>query len=732
MESDADAVLARRALFGLPAYVLSLVGFTFGTAFGARAPLLAVALTAVTAMSSGARFALGTTARGKRAFGEARWRRVFLGLSVVMLGAYGLYIAAAVRVLGIVVPTTMMMGASVALVVGSAYSLSPRLHLVRVAGLLLVVPSLLAVLVADSPDKYPLALLLALYLAYMLFLGRNLHAEYWRSAIAHAQLEQRSDALVRAEHELKIDAERRYLAEREANRMKSEFLANMSHEIRTPMTAIQGFADLLLNPTLDANERVSHTEVIRRSSAQLLTILNDILDLSKIEAGKMSVEKVDCSPASVACEVASLMRARAAEKHLAFDLVFETEIPATIKSDPTRLRQTLVNLVGNAIKFTTTGRVCVRVAYEPDASPSPQLVYRVEDTGIGLSAEQIARLFKPFSQGDASTTRKYGGTGLGLAICSSLAQLLGGSVDVESVPGRGSTFTLRVGTGPLGDLPMISSPREAIADSAHSAPASQAKVKLAGRVLLAEDGPDNQVLIATVLRRAGAEVTIAPNGRIAVEEAMAALESGAPFDVILMDMQMPEMDGYAATAKLRVANYAGPIVALTAHAMAADRARCLAGGCDEYLTKPIDRPVLLSTVRDFIEVARNVRTGNGRRSTTDSLKPLVSELANDEDVGDAVAQFAAALPDRAGQVTDAKRREEWTELRKLAHQLKGAGGSFGFPSITSAAAELEAVVSSGTPRDLEMVERCVQDLAVLCRRAGVGSHACATTSSGGA
>jgi signal transduction histidine kinase/ActR/RegA family two-component response regulator len=604
LERDADAVLARRGLFGPPAYVLSLLLFTFGTEFGARAPALAITLTAVAAASGAARFALGASVRGKDAFGTTRWQCAFLALSVTMVGAYGVYVAAAVRVLGSGGATTLMTATSVALVVGSAYSLSPRLYLVHVTGPLLIGPSLLAVLAAETPGKYTQAALLGLYLAYMLYLGRNLHVEYWRSAVAHEQLAQRSAALVRAEQELKIDVERRYVAEREANRMKSEFLANMSHEIRTPMTAIQGFADLLLDPALDASERVNHVEVIRRNSAHLLGILNEILDLSKIEAGKMGVEKVDCSPARVLGEVASLMRVRATEKQLAFDLLFETKIPATIRSDPTRLRQILINLVGNAIKFTAKGGVCIRVACDEDAAPSPQLVLRVEDTGIGLSAEEITRLFKPFSQGDASTTRKYGGTGLGLAICSSLARLLGGSVEVESVPGKGSTFTLRVGTGPLVGVPRISSAREAIEEPAPSPGATSAKVKLAGKVLLAEDGPDNQVLIAGILRKAGAEVTIAPNGRVAVEEVQAAMASGRPYGVILMDMQMPEMYGYAATQKLRLARYPGPIIALTAHAMAGDRERCIAAGCDEYLTKPIVRADLLSTVHDVLDVAR--------------------------------------------------------------------------------------------------------------------------------
>jgi signal transduction histidine kinase/DNA-binding response OmpR family regulator len=540
------------------------------------------------------------------------------------------------------------------------------------------------------------------------------------ASCVQGQREMRGIAARHAELELKMDTEARYIAAQEANRVKSEFLANMSHEVRTPMGAIQGFADLLLDPALSPSERLNHTQVIRRNTAHLLTILNDVLDLSKIEAGKMAVESLQCSPGQIAREVASLMRVRATDKKLDFALVFDTKIPSIIESDPTRLRQILLNLVGNAIKFTSEGRVCVRVACENELSLSPTLSFAVVDTGIGLTKEERERLFHPFSQADASTTRKYGGSGLGLAICAQLAKLLGGSIEIESASGKGSTFVLRIRTGPLLGVPMLANPREALEKHVAAAPeATEPKITLRGSILLAEDGRDNQLLITTFLRKAGAVVEVAENGRIAVDKALAARAGGTPFDVILMDMQMPEMDGYAATSRLRLSKYAGPIIALTAHAMASDRAQCIAAGCDEYLSKPITRATLLTTVRDFIDASARRPAAGAMTTEGDASAPLVTELAADDDLADAATTFAGALPERASEIIRVNARAEWSEVRTLAHQLKGAAGSFGFPSITRAAARVEEVVATGEPNDRQEADRRTRELATLCRRAAL-------------
>ncbi len=387
-----------------------------------------------------------------------------------------------------------------------------------------------------------------------------------------------------------------------ANVSKSEFLANMSHEIRTPMTAILGYADLLEvdgELTADREQAIDAIRTIKANSKHLLTIINDILDMSKIDSGKMSVESIETSPVLIIDEVTNLVRCQCDGKRLGLHVIFESAIPNAIESDPTRLRQILLNLVGNAIKFTEMGSVTISVSFCMETN---FLYFSVIDTGIGMSPEQrdvIAR-FDAFSQADSSTTRKFGGSGLGLRICNSLAVILGGGITVQSEIGKGSRFTLAIDIGnpkPLELLTMmeLKSRKKQLPTTKDTSIQSTYGTPLEGvRVLLAEDGPDNQRLFCFHLKKAGAEFCLTENGLVAVqfmEEAVA--NSTALPDMILMDMQMPEMDGYTATARLRELGYTLPIVALTAHAMDGDRQKCLDAGCNDYLTKPIDKDMLI-------------------------------------------------------------------------------------------------------------------------------------------
>jgi signal transduction histidine kinase/CheY-like chemotaxis protein len=371
-----------------------------------------------------------------------------------------------------------------------------------------------------------------------------------------------------------------------ASRAKSEFLANMSHEIRTPMTAILGFADIL-RENLTSQEVHDLAEIIKRNGEHLLHLINDILDLSKIEAGKNDVERTPCSPGQIAADVISMMQTRADAKGLRLDLECERDIPEIIQTDPTRLRQILVNLIGNAIKFTEAGSVRVVIRPDDNSARGTSLHFDIIDTGIGLSKEQVKLLFQPFSQVDTSMHRQYGGTGLGLAISRRLARILGGDIAVVSEYGKGSTFSLTIATGPLAGIKLKLIEHDA--DSAMPYPQDAfADLILDSRILLAEDGTDNQRLIAFMLHKAGAEVTVAEHGLIAVDFALEAERTGNHFDIILMDMQMPVMDGYEATRRLRNSGLKLPILALTAHAMVEDRRKCMEAGCDGYITKPID------------------------------------------------------------------------------------------------------------------------------------------------
>jgi len=396
-----------------------------------------------------------------------------------------------------------------------------------------------------------------------------------------------------------------------ANYAKSEFVANMSHEIRTPMTAIMGFADNLLDPDLDEVDKINAINIIQRNGEHLLAVINDILDLSKIEAGQYETEQIECSLCQIVAEVMALMRPLAETKGLQFNIEYLDEVPSKIRTDPMRLRQILINLIGNAIKFTETGGVRLITHYlgantlDDDRLSEPRIQFDVIDTGVGIAAEDLAKLFNPFAQVDASTTRHFGGSGLGLAISRHLAHMLGGEIGVDSQPGEGSTFRLTISTGPLNGIPMITWPDEmplANPDATNKKTAAD-QPKLNAHVLLAEDGPDNQRLISFVLKKAGAEVTVVDNGQQAVDAAIAALEAGRPFDVVLMDIQMPVMDGYIATSLLRRKGYCESIIALTAHAMIGDRDKCLAAGCNGYLTKPIDRSALIETVRECSQTA---------------------------------------------------------------------------------------------------------------------------------
>ncbi len=388
-----------------------------------------------------------------------------------------------------------------------------------------------------------------------------------------------------------------------ADRAKSDFLANMSHEIRTPMTAILGYSDLLAEGKLDQTAAQAAFATVRRNGEHLLTVINDILDLSKIESGKLAIERVPCCLRQLVCETAEFLQPRAQNRGVQFDVEFVGSIPAAVVTDPTRLRQILLNLIGNAIKFTEQGGVRVVAGWRDDAAAAARLFFEIHDTGIGMSEEQVNRLFQPFQQADNSTARRYGGTGLGLAISRRLVEMLGGEISVCSRPGVGTTFVFAIAVRESAcGLSDVSVPETAL-PSGGSAARSQLLTDV--RVLLAEDCPDNQLLVSHVLRRKGAQVVIVGDGQEAFDVAIDARDRSEPFHVVLMDMQMPVLDGYRAATRLREAGYRLPIIALTAHTMTHDRQKCLDAGCDDYATKPIQFPKLLAAIH--AQISRDQR-----------------------------------------------------------------------------------------------------------------------------
>jgi signal transduction histidine kinase/FixJ family two-component response regulator len=486
-----------------------------------------------------------------------------------------------------------------------------------------------------------------------------------------------------------------------ANRSKSEFLANMSHEIRTPLTAVIGFAESLLDSSHTMEERVDSINRIIQAGKHLLRVINEILDLSKIEANRLDIEEVAFPLIDVFRDVCSLVKMSATEKGLHFNITYENEVPETIKSDPVRFKQILINLCNNGIKFTKEGSINIKVSCDRSRE---QIIIKVIDTGIGLTQEQLSKLFKPFSQADTSTSRRYGGTGLGLHLSKQLAEKLGGSLAVESVPDVGSCFTLVLKTGDLSQTRMLTTCPD-LEHFEHGATYRDKQLRLNGKVLLAEDNKDNQRLVSILLKRMGIENEIANNG----EEAIAMAERGA-YDVILMDVQMPVLDGLSSTRALREMGYTAPIVALTANAMNQEKQDCYDAGCNDVCTKPIDYPVFTRVLAKYLKQAANPVEQEGA--------PIVSELLKDEpDLLDLVQEFVRKLPDMIRKIEAAYNKKDVEELRQEVHTLKGTGGNFGYPELFELAKKIEfEIVANNFQAAGEMIE----SLALIAGRIAQG------------
>lgn len=378
---------------------------------------------------------------------------------------------------------------------------------------------------------------------------------------------------------------------------KSQFLASMSHEIRTPLTAIMGYTELLLDDSQLPAPLKPSLQTVLDSSKTLLTLINDVLDLSRIEAGHMKLEAKPCSIMAIAQEVVQLLRPRAEQKQILLLTDYRFPLPAQVMTDPLRLRQILLNLLGNAVKFTEVGQIQLQVSAELSDSVA-KFRLAVSDTGPGIAPGNLQRIFEPFEQGDAATVHRFGGSGLGLAISRQLARLLGGDIRVHSVPGEGSTFVLEF-TAERVDQQVLVSEFERT-PLLHQA--KQARQRFAGRVLVAEDNAVNAKLATQVLQSCGVQVDVASDGLIALSMAERATAEQAPYDLVFMDMQMPRMDGYEAVQKLRAAGFSQPIVALTANAMSGDRERCLAAGCDAFASKPFQRSEIEALLRQFLRL----------------------------------------------------------------------------------------------------------------------------------
>ncbi len=559
-----------------------------------------------------------------------------------------------------------------------------------------------------------------------------------------------------------------------ANQAKSVFLANMSHEIRTPMNAIMGFADVLRRGMVESDERrQEYLDVIHRSGTHLIELINDILDISKIEADKLQVEMTNTVPYRIMHDVAVVLRVQAEQSGISLDCHVEGAVPRTIRSDPTRLRQILMNLAGNAIKFTREGHVTLtcRMAREGDVE---RLEFDVTDTGIGMTGEQMAHVFNPFEQADNSVTRRFGGTGLGLSISKRLAEALGGDIRVQSTPGQGSTFTVTIETGPLDGVPMVDESSAALLlDQGKQVTRSVGNTRLRpSRVLIVDDGQSNRELVAVVLRRAGMEIGEAENGI----EALQRCEEDS-YDLILMDMQMPVMDGYTATRRIRERGYSIPIVAMTANATQGDEDACTEAGCSHFLTKPIDIDrlfeLLVQTLGELERTEESATTGEPASASEQSVDtdeqnrgsagipqgrpvavsmesgeagsdvtltvgshcgcdsrepasrhrsqelrraPMVSSLPLDDPELHRIAEkFVATLLVRLRKMLADFNRHDYRALADHAHWLKGAGGTVGFGDFFEPARRLESSATSGATNEIAATLKELIEMAEAIR-----------------
>ena len=466
-----------------------------------------------------------------------------------------------------------------------------------------------------------------------------------------------------------------------ANHAKSAFLANMSHEIRTPLTAIIGFAESIHQSTTASQEQNQATSIIVRNGKHLLHIINEILDLSKIEAGKLEIECMEVTLFDLIEDISALLKMQAQSKGLKFNVNYSFPLPKLINSDPTRIKQVLLNLGNNAIKFTERGSVSINIAFDTKYN---QIIFEVIDTGIGLSKEQMSRLFTPFSQADQSTTRKFGGTGLGLCISKQLAELLGGVISIDSELHKGTCMKVRIDAGGIAKDNTIENISQINLKEKTSISETVITPTLKGHILLAEDTVDNQHLISMHINKTGAKLTIADNGAQALEQCDAN-----HFDLILMDTQMPVMNGIETTQLLRQRGNTTPIISLTANASTQDMIESTNAGADGFLTKPIDLAAFYRELTKYLP-DQEVHHDAFQEDDKITVQPVLDDI--DPDNMDLVEIFVRKLPERAQYITESYDKKDWSELLHLLHVLKGTGSGFGYPQITKKAAYLETHV----------------------------------------
>lgn len=518
----------------------------------------------------------------------------------------------------------------------------------------------------------------------------------------------------------------------QANRAKSEFLANMSHEIRTPMNAILGFAEILKRGYVkNEQESLKYLNTIHSSGKNLLELINDILDLSKVEAGKMDLETFSFQPYAIIHDVVQMLQPNAQKKNVALRWKTTNPVPEKIFSDPARFRQILFNLTGNAVKFTEQGSVDILCSFTKKNNIS-FLCIALKDTGIGMAPTTLKRVFNPFGQADATVTRRFGGTGLGLSISYKLAQAMGGDITVASKEGEGSTFTVTIPTGDLDSTRFLEPEQVVDLNQPIVSTASNSWKFSAGKVLVIDDGAENRELVKVVLEEAGLSVVEGENGQVGIDKVL-----GNNFDLVLMDVQMPVMDGFTAAKLMREKGVEIPIIALTANAMKGFEEECLTNGYSGYASKPIDIDSLMQLIAKYLGQTGRSDSCQGQTVPTmqpkdsspitsgavppasspdgDTLshpvKPMVSRLAGHPKLQNVIIRFIDKLGSELEKIKQAASRKDFTEVAEHAHWLKGAAGTVGFDAFTEPAELLEIAAKES---DEQKIASQLQKISTLC------------------
>lgn len=539
--------------------------------------------------------------------------------------------------------------------------------------------------VKESREKYATSLYLSILFGVLIFLVALMIAR-----ITSRIITQKSEELVAKNEQLKEVSNQAL----EATKTKSEFLAVMSHEIRTPLTSIIGFAEAMSdNKSMKNEARLDITKTIIKNGKHLLTIINDILDISKIEANRMDFEKNYFSPVELITDVEDVIKSQFDEKGIQLYIEYDFPLPNVICNDALRIKQIILNLCSNALKFTKAGKVSIKIYCDINKE---KIFFNVIDSGIGLSRAQINKVFDAFTQADSSTTRKYGGTGLGLSLSKQFAEKMGGTITVESLQGIGSQFCVSISTGKIDPKQLIVGEPELPEKIDYIKYQYDYSHTVKGTILIVEDNYDNQQLLSILLEDVGADITFADNGQQAIDKTF-----NKSYDLIFMDMQMPIMGGLEATKTLRDSNYNKPIIALTANAMKSDYDMCIEAGCDGFLTKPINKEKLFQTVYKYLEIDDEI---NVEKFEKRSRK--MQEL---------IIKFINALPTKLDNVEKLKDEKKWNDVRAELHKIKGVGTSMGYPNVTDIAAELEQEAIK--ENEIE-VEKLLLKMKEICEQAG--------------